>query len=33
MDLEVDADHARVERLYLRQGFTALPRRRFTLRL
>jgi GNAT superfamily N-acetyltransferase len=32
MDLEVDAEHDRVERLYLRYGFRALPRRRFTLR-
>jgi GNAT superfamily N-acetyltransferase len=29
MDLEVDIDHARVESLYLREGFHTLPRRRF----
>jgi GNAT superfamily N-acetyltransferase len=33
MDLEVDVDHARVETLYLRHGFRALPRRRFSRRL
>ncbi len=33
MDLEVDVDHARVEALYLRHGFRALPRRRFSRRL
>ncbi|MBS2012943.1 MAG: GNAT family N-acetyltransferase [Deltaproteobacteria bacterium] len=33
IDLEVDADHARVEALYLRHGFAALPRRRFACRL
>jgi GNAT superfamily N-acetyltransferase len=33
MDLEVDVDHARVEALYLREGFHSLPRRRFTRRL
>jgi GNAT superfamily N-acetyltransferase len=33
MDLEVDADHARVETLYLRHGFRSLPRRRFSRRL
>jgi GNAT superfamily N-acetyltransferase len=30
MDLEVDVDHMRVEALYLRHGFHALPRRRFS---
>lgn len=30
VDLEVDADHARVESLYLREGFRPLPRRRFS---
>jgi GNAT superfamily N-acetyltransferase len=30
IDLEVDADHARVESLYVRHAFGALPRRRFT---
>ena len=33
MDLEVDFDHARVEGLYLRHGFRALSRRRFSRRL
>jgi GNAT superfamily N-acetyltransferase len=33
MDLEVDADHARVESLYLRHGFRALSRKRFSRRL
>ena len=33
MDLEVDADHARVESLYLRHGFRLLPRKRFARRL
>lgn len=33
MDLEVDVDHARVESLYLRHGFRALPRKRFSRRL
>jgi GNAT superfamily N-acetyltransferase len=33
IDLEVDRDHARVESLYLREGFFALPRRRFAKRL
>jgi GNAT superfamily N-acetyltransferase len=33
VDLEVDFDHARAERLYEREGFTALPRRRWTRRL
>jgi len=32
MDLEVDVEHARVESLYARHGFRALPRRRFSLR-
>ena len=32
LDLEVDQDHARVERLYERSGFLRLPRRRFSLR-
>jgi GNAT superfamily N-acetyltransferase len=30
VDLEVDADHARAERLYQREGFRALARRRWT---
>jgi GNAT superfamily N-acetyltransferase len=29
IDLEVDAEHARAETLYLREGFYTLPRRRF----
>jgi GNAT superfamily N-acetyltransferase len=33
IDLEVDADHSRVESLYLRHGFRALPRRRFSRRV
>ena len=33
LDLEVDADHARAESLYLREGFVKLPRRRFARRL
>jgi len=33
MDLEVDNDHARVQLLYLREGFAALPRRRFARKL
>lgn len=33
MDLEVDVEHARVESLYVRYGFTSLPRRRFARRL
>jgi GNAT superfamily N-acetyltransferase len=33
IDLEVDADHARVESLYLRYGFRLLPRKRFARRL
>jgi GNAT superfamily N-acetyltransferase len=33
MDLEVDRDHARVESLYAREGFTSLPRRRFARKL
>jgi GNAT superfamily N-acetyltransferase len=33
MDLEVDADHARVEGLYARHGFRALARRRYSRRL
>lgn len=33
VDLEVDADHARAESLYLREGFAALPRRRFARRV
>jgi GNAT superfamily N-acetyltransferase len=30
MDLEVDIEHQRVEALYLRHGFRALPRQRFS---
>jgi GNAT superfamily N-acetyltransferase len=33
VDLEVDADHARAEHLYEREGFRRLPRRRWTRRL
>jgi GNAT superfamily N-acetyltransferase len=33
MELEVDSDHARAEHLYEREGFVALPRRRWTNRL
>jgi ribosomal protein S18 acetylase RimI-like enzyme len=33
MDLEVDRDHARVESLYVREGFTTLPRKRFARRI
>lgn len=33
VDLEVDAGHARVESLYFRHAFEALPRRRFSRRL
>lgn len=33
VDLEVDADHARVEGLYERHGFVRLPRSRWALRL
>jgi GNAT superfamily N-acetyltransferase len=33
MDLEVDVEHGRVQGLYLRHGFHALERRRFTRRL
>ena len=33
LELEVDAEHHRAERLYERAGFTRLPRRRFWLRL
>ena len=33
MDLEVDADHTRVESLYVRHGFRPLPRQRFARRL
>jgi GNAT superfamily N-acetyltransferase len=33
IDLEVDAAHARVESLYLRNGFSALPRKRFSRRI
>jgi GNAT superfamily N-acetyltransferase len=33
MDLEVDADHARAEGLYVREGFGSLPRRRFAKKL
>jgi GNAT superfamily N-acetyltransferase len=33
LDLEVDANHARVESLYLRYGFRLLPRKRFARRL
>lgn len=30
IDLEVDTEHARAERLYVREGFSFLPRRRFS---
>jgi GNAT superfamily N-acetyltransferase len=33
VDLEVDADHVRAERLYQREGFVALPRRRWAKRV
>jgi GNAT superfamily N-acetyltransferase len=33
VDLEVDVDHARAERLYRRNGFVGLPRRRWALSL
>jgi GNAT superfamily N-acetyltransferase len=33
VDLEVDADHARAERLYQREGFASLSRRRWAPRL
>lgn len=33
VDLEVDRDHARVESLYVREGFSALPRKRFAKKL
>jgi ribosomal protein S18 acetylase RimI-like enzyme len=33
IDLEVDVDHQRAARLYEREGFTAVPRARFVLRL
>jgi GNAT superfamily N-acetyltransferase len=33
VDLEVEFDHARVEGLYLREGFTVFRRRHFTLPL
>lgn len=33
LDLEVDHEHARAESLYLREGFSPLPRRRFAKRL
>ena len=33
MDLEVHADHARVESLYARHGFRSLPRKRFARQL
>ena len=33
VDLEVDLHHGRAERLYERQGFVALPRRRWSKRL
>jgi GNAT superfamily N-acetyltransferase len=33
VELEVDADHARVEQLYQREGFVSLPRRRWARRL
>lgn len=33
LDLEVDHGHARAEGLYLREGFSPLPRRRFARRL
>jgi GNAT superfamily N-acetyltransferase len=33
VDLEVDAHHLRAERLYEREGFVALPRRRWAKRL
>jgi ribosomal protein S18 acetylase RimI-like enzyme len=33
VDLEVDSEHARAERLYRREGFVALSRRRWARRL
>jgi GNAT superfamily N-acetyltransferase len=33
VDLEVDADHARAEHLYEREGFTALSRRRWAKKI
>lgn len=33
VELEVDSEHARAENLYLREGFFALPRRRWVNRL
>jgi GNAT superfamily N-acetyltransferase len=33
IDLEIDADHERVRSLYLRYGFTGLPRRRMVKKL
>ncbi len=33
LDLEIDADHARVRTLYERHGFESLPRRRLVKRL
>jgi len=33
IDLEVDSDHARAERLYQREGFVGLARRRLAKRL
>jgi GNAT superfamily N-acetyltransferase len=33
VDLEVDVDHSRAERLYQREGFTALHRKRWAKRL
>jgi GNAT superfamily N-acetyltransferase len=33
VDLEVDSEHAEAERLYRREGFVSLPRRRWARRL
>jgi len=33
VDLEVDAEHTRAERLYQREGFAVLPRKRWARRL
>jgi GNAT superfamily N-acetyltransferase len=33
VELEVDKEHARAEALYRREGFSSLPRRRWSLRL
>jgi GNAT superfamily N-acetyltransferase len=33
VDLEVDVEHARAEHLYAREGFAALPRKRWARRL